>query len=101
SVRPNLMDNSAPSFRVLAIIPPMTQLNTPYPSTAYLTGFLRARGIDAVQEDFAIKLVLGLFSVAGLAALQKCIEVIPPRRRSPSVRLFAKHFDRYAAALAP
>ena len=26
--------------RVLSVIPPMTQLNTPYPSTAYLTGFL-------------------------------------------------------------
>jgi len=34
--------------RVLSRIPPMTQLNTPYPSTAYLTGFLRARGVDAV-----------------------------------------------------
>ncbi|NMG56842.1 hypothetical protein GPA23_19910 [Aromatoleum aromaticum] len=30
------------SLRVLSVIPPMTQLNTPYPSTAYLTGFLRA-----------------------------------------------------------
>jgi hypothetical protein len=29
------------SVRVLSLIPPMTQLNTPYPSTAYLTGFLR------------------------------------------------------------
>ena len=34
--------------RVLSLIPPMTQLNTPYPSTAYLTGFLRSRGVDAV-----------------------------------------------------
>ena len=33
--------------RVLAVIPPMTQLNTPYPSTAYLTGFLRSRGLGA------------------------------------------------------
>ena len=41
----------APSFRVLSLIPPMTQLNTPYPSTAYLTGFLRSQGVDAVQED--------------------------------------------------
>ena len=30
--------------RVLLIIPPLTQLNTPYPSTAYLSGFLKARG---------------------------------------------------------
>ena len=50
------------SLRVLSVIPPMTQLNTPYPSTAYLTGFLRSRGVDAVQEDLALALVLKLFS---------------------------------------
>ena len=33
------------SPRILLISPPLTQLNTPYPSTAYLTGFLRSRGI--------------------------------------------------------
>ena len=38
-------------LRVLSVIPPMTQLNTPYPSTAYLTGFLRSRHIDAAQEE--------------------------------------------------
>ena len=54
-----------PTQRVLSLIPPMTQLNTPYPSTAYLTGFLRSRGIDAVQEDLALALVLELFSVDG------------------------------------
>ena len=41
-------------IRVLSVIPPMTQLNTPYPSTAYLTGFLRSRGVTAVQEDLAL-----------------------------------------------
>src|SRR5437773_10457644 len=33
---------SAP--RLLLLIPPLTQLNTPYPSTAYLTGFLKRHG---------------------------------------------------------
>ena len=41
----------------------MTQLNTPYPSTAYLTGFLRSQGVDAVQEDLALALVLALGDV--------------------------------------
>lgn len=36
-------------LRVLSLIPPMTQLNTPYPSTAYLTGFLRSQGVTAFQ----------------------------------------------------
>ena len=53
-------------MRVLLVTPPMTQLNTPYPATAYLTGFLRGRGIDAVQADPALELFLRLFSRAGL-----------------------------------
>ena len=43
-------------YRVLSLIPPMTQLNTPYPSTAYLTGFLRSRGLEphpATAAEFA------------------------------------------------
>ena len=58
-------------FKVLSLIPPMTQLNTPYPSTAYLTGFLRSRGVDAVQADLALALVLRLMSGAGLAQLRE------------------------------
>ena len=39
------MTDASDALRVLSVIPPMTQLNTPYPSTAYLTGFLRSRGV--------------------------------------------------------
>lgn len=52
--------------RVLLLIPPLTQLNTPYPSTAYLTGFLQSRGIACEQADLGIELVLRLFSPEGL-----------------------------------
>ena len=61
----------------------MTQLNTPYPSTAYLTGFLRSRGIHAVQEDLALALVLELFSPAGLRAVRECIHALPASARTP------------------
>src|SRR5215831_10502243 len=54
---------------VLLLIPPLTQLNTPYPSTAYLTGFLRSRGIPCEQADLGIEMVLRLFSRSGLGAL--------------------------------
>ena len=67
------------ALRVLSVIPPMTQLNTPYPSTAYLTGFLRSRGIAAVQEDLALALVLALFSADGLGQLQACYAALPAR----------------------
>ncbi|HEU4684106.1 MAG TPA: radical SAM protein [Nitrospira sp.] len=55
-----------PTPRVLLLIPPLTQLNTPYPSTAYLTGFLQAHDVPCEQRDLGIEMVLRLFSRAGL-----------------------------------
>jgi len=89
------------TIRVLSLIPPMTQLNTPYPSTAYLTGFLRSRGIDAVQEDLALALVLKLFSAHGLQGIRGCTEAIPRRKRSPIAKAFLQKFDRYLATITP
>ncbi|HMS84937.1 MAG TPA: radical SAM protein [Nitrospira sp.] len=57
--------------RVLLVIPPLTQLNTPYPSITYLTGFLQSRGIHADQADLGIEMVLRLFSSDGLRAVFK------------------------------
>jgi radical SAM superfamily enzyme YgiQ (UPF0313 family) len=79
----------------------MTQLNTPYPSTAYLTGFLRSRGVAAVQEDLAIALVLQLFSRDGLAAMRACIATLPKAKRPPCVKAFEHNYDRYVATIAP
>jgi hypothetical protein len=87
--------------RVLSVIPPMTQLNTPYPSTAYLTGFLRERGVDARQEDLALALVLRLFSPAGLDAIRARCEALPERGRAAQVRHFLAHFERYRATIGP
>ena len=83
--------------RVLSVIPPMTQLNTPYPSTAYLTGFLRARGVTATQVDLALGLILDLLSPAGLQAVREVIEARPGQ--GPLAQGFALHFDDYAATL--
>ncbi|MDO9602575.1 MAG: radical SAM protein, partial [Rhodocyclaceae bacterium] len=89
------------TVRVLSVIPPMTQLNTPYPSTAYLTGFLRSRGVAAVQEDLALALVLHLFSPQGLAAVRECVAALPKQRRTPSTKIFAREFSRYVATITP
>ncbi|CAN6484298.1 unnamed protein product [Victoria cruziana] len=87
--------------RVLSVIPPMTQLNTPYPSTAYLTGFLRSRGVPAVQEDLALALMLKLFSREGLAQIHACVLALPAAQRSARVRSFEAQYERYAATIAP
>ena len=70
-------------LRILSVIPPMTQLNTPYPSTAYLTGFLRSRGIAATQEDIALKLVLELFSPTGLREMHERVKAMPLHHDRP------------------
>lgn len=46
---------------ILLITPPFTQLNTPYPATAYLKGFLNTKSIDAAQRDLGIEVLLQLF----------------------------------------
>ena len=79
----------------------MTQLNTPYPSTAYLTGFMREQGIDAVQHDLALELVLKLFSFQGLSDVQVHALSLAEEDRSGSVNQFLDHFDAYQNTIAP
>jgi radical SAM superfamily enzyme YgiQ (UPF0313 family) len=85
--------------RILSVIPPMTQLNTPYPSTAYITGFLRSRGFNAVQEDLALALVLTLFSRDGLQQVRDVIHASPAAKRTPLVQAFDAQFERYTATI--
>ena len=79
----------------------MTQLNTPYPSTAYLTGFLRSRGVAAVQEDLALALVLALLSREGLNDLRESVRALPEAERSGPVNFFLDHFALYAQTIDP
>ena len=88
-------------FRILSVIPPMTQLNTPYPATAYLTGFLRSRGFRAEQTDLALALVLELLSTQGLPKLQAAAQAIAPKQRSRTLKQFLNDYPRYAAAIGP
>lgn len=87
--------------RILSVIPPMTQLNTPYPATAYLTGFLRERGFHAEQADLALALVLELLSKERLPAIRDAAEAIPPKKRSKTLKHFLNQFDRYLTAIGP
>lgn len=57
---------------LLLITPPFTQLNTPYPATAYLKGFLNTKKISNHQMDLGIEVILQLFSKEGL---QKVFQV--------------------------
>jgi len=86
--------------RILSIIPPMTQLNTPYPSTAYLTGFLRSRGFKAEQADLSIALALKLLSVQGVQAIHAQVSALPRKQHTPATGFFAEHFETYRTTIA-
>ncbi|HEU4733754.1 MAG TPA: radical SAM protein [Kofleriaceae bacterium] len=64
-------------MKLLLVTPPMTQLNTPYPATAYLTGFLRQHearlGLEVTQVDAALELFLRVFSRAGLVRVLRVL----------------------------
>lgn len=54
---------------ILIITPPFTQLNTPYPASAYIKGFLNTKNISAYQMDLGIEVILELFSKNGLTQI--------------------------------
>tara|TARA_R110002051_G_scaffold137970_3_gene210715 strand:- start:4573 stop:6753 length:2181 start_codon:yes stop_codon:yes gene_type:complete len=47
---------------LLLITPPFTQLNTPYPATAYIKGFLNTKDVSSFQSDLGIEVILSLFN---------------------------------------
>ena len=102
-------------MRVLLLTAPMVQLNTPYPATAYLTGFLRQHAaeleLQVTQADPALELFLALFSRKGLARVREALPEMPAAVRSrrarpmasvpPSVASFVAQAPRYLETIDP
>lgn len=90
---------------VLLMTPPMTQLNTPYPATAYLTGFLRSRGYEAVQRDPAIELFLEMMTAQGLDIMRQHVEEnfesFEDDELPDVIYTFLAEFDRYRLCVEP
>ena len=89
---------------VLLITPPFTQLNTPYPATAYLKGFFNTKNIATVQADLGIEVTMELFSKQGL---EKLFSTIQAKKESTevifsgnSLRMIALR-DRYIQTIEP
>ncbi|MBA2485947.1 MAG: radical SAM protein [Nitrospira sp.] len=86
--------------RVLLLIPPLTQLNTPYPSTAHLTGFLRSRGYETAQADLGLEMILRLFSRPGLVQAFQRIKSAGRSWRGEVQQILALE-DAYLATIEP
>jgi radical SAM superfamily enzyme YgiQ (UPF0313 family) len=97
-------------MRCLLLTPPMVQLNTPYPATAYLAGFLRMHatdlGLAVTQADASLTLFLRLFSGPLVAHMAHELRL---RARSagknvpvpPSIAHFLRHAERYIDTVEP
>lgn len=95
-------------MRVLLVTPPMTQLNTPYPATAYLTGFLRRHAADldvkVTQADASLGLFLRLYSAP---LVERLADLLRRRARGtrepvpPAIAHFLARAERYAATVEP
>lgn len=60
--------------QVLLLTTPFVQLNTPYPATPYLKGYLNTQNIACEQADLSLEVILKLFSRQGLTQLFEEIE---------------------------
>src|SRR5688572_2384423 len=74
--------------RILLVNPPFTQLNTPYPATAYLKGFLNTLDVNSSQVDLGMETILKLFSQNGLERLFQIAESKMESGSSNARRIF-------------
>lgn len=75
------------STKVLFITPPFTQLNTPYPATAYIKGFLNTLNVPSGQADLGIEVILRLFSKKGLSQVFEIAEAKAAELSENSARI--------------
>jgi len=64
------------STNALLITPPFTQLNTAYPATAYIKGFLDAKDVKTKQLDLSIELFTSVFTKEFIDAIFKQAEML-------------------------
>ncbi len=77
------------NHKILLITPPFTQLNTPYPATAYLKGFLNTLNIESYQVDLGIEVINDIFSQSGLEKIFNQIESDNLELSENSFRIFS------------
>lgn len=86
-------------MKALLVTPPLTQLNTPYPATCHLLGFLHSRNHNAEQMDLGIELIGRLFTGT---MLKRIFEVASQHSRlSKANRIILQQADFYIRTIDP
>ena len=65
---------------ILFLTPPFVQLNTPYPATPSLVGFLSSRGIACTQRDLSIEVALDVLRTYGDGFVEEAVEILQDPR---------------------
>ena len=78
---------------ILLVTPPFTQLNTPYPATAYLKGFLNTKGVSSFQMDLGMEVILSIFSKNGLTQLFKKAKELEQFQNENTERIYTLRQD--------
>lgn len=87
-------------LKILLITPPFTQLNTAYPATAYIKGFLNTLKVESMQVDLSIEVVLKIFNSHGLKAIFETIEKNESELSDNAFRIFTQR-HRYLNTIDP
>jgi hypothetical protein len=77
----------------------MTQMNSPYPATAYLSGYLQSKGFQVRQVDLGLEFFLKIFCKNGLQRLKEQLQKKP--QGADSVDFFIEAFDDYQKCIDP
>ena len=82
--------------KVLLLTPPFTQLNTPYPATAYIKGFLNTLDVESYQSDLGLEVILKVFSSDGLKQMFK---ITPSIEDNANLHKIYNYRERYIATI--
>jgi len=86
-------------MKILLVTPPLTQLNTSYPATCQLVGFLKSKNIDALQMDLSIELINALFSKQKITELFDTVDT--SRKISKQSKIILQQRDFYSNTIEP
>ncbi|MDR3653176.1 MAG: radical SAM protein [Paludibacter sp.] len=86
-------------MKILLVTPPLTQLNTPYPATSHLLGFLRSKDIEAEQIDLSIELIQALFTRNKLAEIFRTVDSLT--KLSKQNKIILQQADFYQRTIEP
>ena len=86
-------------MKILLITPPLTQLNTSYPGTCHLLGFLRSKGLDGEQMDLSIELIHELFTRKQLEIVFQTASLI--EKLSKPNKILLQQTDFYLRTIEP